>query len=552
MSTWDIIRDSTARSYDSLPYIIIREWQNKFDVASRCKDPEVANAALTAQYQPAEAYRFWRPFNTSTQLMSDLIPVYYCYHKKTGSVPRGRQTEFLENGSIISDGPLDKAYWKHLPVVRMSVGEFSGTPFPYSKFFGTLGAAQAEDSLARDLLTNATATSGGIVVAEDDSNTPPLQLGGGPKVLYFPKGSKKPEPLILQQSHPEHFKLRQTLSADRKQILGLDRLTAGEDIGTNLSGAAMALMTSTSVQNNSQEQANWGQFVQAVGNVVLAHIQHHMTEPRKIALAGRSREDLVITTQLSGTAVSGVDRLQVQLAPALQQTDAGKMELAQAALKQGWAKTPQQLQSVFDSGRLDALLEDGSNEQALIKEENESLSRGEEVKVMLGDDHALHIRLHRAVTSSITARQNKQVVDALQAHEQEHIRILQKTDPRILQLFQQPSLAAPPQAGPPPPSDATKLGVANLAVKQGWALTPSAAQQVFETGKIDAAQAAVNPAAAGNPPQGTNVAPQQQAQAAAPHMPTNPATGRPAGPVAGTSPPALAIQRGGAAAKPPV
>ncbi len=213
VSTWDIIRDSTARSYDSLPYIIIREWQNKFDVASRCKDPEVANAALTAQYQPAEAYRFWRPFNTSTQLMSDLIPVYYCYHKKTGSVPRGRQTEFLENGSIISDGPLDKAYWKHLPVVRMSVGEFSGTPFPYSKFFGTLGAAQAEDSLARDLLTNATATSGGIVVAEDDSNTPPLQLGGGPKVLYFPKGSKKPEPLILQQSHPEHFKLRQTWSS---------------------------------------------------------------------------------------------------------------------------------------------------------------------------------------------------------------------------------------------------------------------------------------------------------------------------------------------------
>src|SRR6185369_16071408 len=29
VSTWDIIRDPTARSYESLPYIIIREWQNK-------------------------------------------------------------------------------------------------------------------------------------------------------------------------------------------------------------------------------------------------------------------------------------------------------------------------------------------------------------------------------------------------------------------------------------------------------------------------------------------------------------------------------------------
>lgn len=541
ISTWDIIRDPTAKSYESLPYIIIREWQNKFDVAARCKNPKTAADALTSSYQPAETYRFWRPFNNIGSPQSDLIPIYYCYHKRTASVWQGRQTEFLENGSIISDGPLAKAYWKQLPVVRMSAGEYSGTPFPYSKFSGVLGCAQAADGLMRDLLTNATATSGGIIVAEDDSNTPPLQLGGGPKVLYFPKGAKKPEPLQLQQSNPESHALVKVCRGESQQILGLDNVTAGEKLDAGMSGAMAALLTSTSVQNNSQEQAGWGQFVQDIGNVTLAHVQHHMKEPRRVALAGKSRADLVTTAVLSGDAVSGVDRLQVQLAPALQQTTAGKMELGSTALKQGWAKTPQQLQSVFDTGRLDALLEDGSAELALIKSENESLAKGEDIPVMLGDNHALHLTGHRPVTANILARQDKKVIDALQKHEAAHLKILQTTDPKILQLFGQPSLAPAPPPQEEKPSEAVKLGAASLAVKAGWAPTPQQAQQVFETGKIDATNAGVNPAAGGNPPQGSQVTPQQQAQAAGPSLPKLP-NGSQAAPVAGTPPPALAIR----------
>lgn len=544
VSTWDIIRDATAKSYEALPYIIIREWQNRFDVAERCQAKgkwQTAMDALTAPYQPSEVYRFWRPFKTNNSITSDLIPVYYLYHKRTASVPTGRQTEFLDNGSIISDGPLDKAYWKQIPVVRMAVGEYSNTPFPYSKFFAVLGGAQAADGLARDLLTNATATSGGIIIAEDDSNTPPLQLGGGPKVIYKPKGAQDPRPLQLQQSHPEHFTLMKTLRGESQQILGLDNLTALGEVNANASGALAALMTSTSVQNNSQEQAEWGRFVQALGNVSLAHIQYHMKEPRKIALAGKSRADLIITTELSGDKVSGIDRLQVQLAPALQQTDAGKQEIANTALKEGWARTPQQLQSVYDTGRLDALTEDLSSELMLIKSENEALARGEQVPVMIGDDHLLHLKGHRPVTASVTARKDPNVVQALQAHEAQHLKILQTTDPKILQLFGQPSIASPPPQEPQP-SESVKLGAASLAVKSGWAATPQAAQQVFETGKIDAAQAAINPAAGGNPPPGSAVAPQQQAQQKAAALPKNPQTGQPTGPVAGTVSPSLAVK----------
>jgi hypothetical protein len=545
ISTWDIIRDPTAKSYEALKWVAVREWQDKFDVAAMCKDRDTANAALQSNFQPQETYRFWRPFNSTNSVPSNFIPVYYLYHMKTPSVPQGRQTVFLDNGAIISDEPLDKAYWELLPVVRIAVGEYSGTPFPYSKWFSTLGSQQASDSLARDLVTNATATSGGLIWAEDDADTPVPQLGGGPKVIVGAKGSKPPVPLMLQQSHPEHFNLRKTLMADMLQMMGLDRLTSGEDVGANLSGAAMALMASTSVQNNSQEQSVWGKFVQDIGNVTLAHIQCHMTEPRRIALAGNARAGLVKSTELSGDKVKGVDRIQVQLAPALQQTDAGKLQMAEMAIKEKWVRTPEEAQQVLDTGRLDALTQGLSNELMLVSAENEALSRGEDVPVMANDNHRLHLSIdggHPTVTASLTARRNKPTVDAVTKHMGQHIEFLQKTDPKILEMFGQPSLAQPPQAGPPPMADATKLGMTNLAVKAGWAPTPQAAEQVFKSGDLTAAQTAADPQAAANPAPGTGAPPQMAQHAKGPSMPLNPVTNQPAAPVAGVRPPGLAVK----------
>lgn len=556
ISTWDIIRDPTAKDFEASKWLIVREWQDRYDVEARCKlrgDLEGAAAALVAASQPTESWRTWRPFNQTQQLPSNFIPVYYAYHYRTPGVPDGLEVEFLEAGKVLGKSfrPLRKAYWKQIPIVRTAPDEYDDTPFPYSKFCAVLGMGQASDALMRDLLTNATATAAGLIWAEDDANTAIPQLGGGPKVLVGPKGSKPPQALELQQSHPEHFKLVGTMSEMRRGILGLDSVTAGQEVPAGWSGALAALVTSTSVQNNSQEQSKWGKFMQDIGNVTLAHIQHHMPTPRKIALAGRARADLVITTEISGPAVKDIERVECTLAPAIQQTDAGKMQMGETALAQKWAKTPQQLQAVFDTGRLDALTDDMSSELMLIRNENEALSRGEQVAVMVHDDHVLHIRDHRSVGASITARQNKGVVDALAAHMQGHVDALKNADPHLLELLGQPSFAQQTQ-GPPPPSDATKLGMVDKAMKLGGAPTPEAAQKVFDEAKIDAATGIVPaapgafgqpaPTAAQRAPVPGQPAPQQQAQAQAPKMPVNPATGQPAQPAAGAPPPGLAVK----------
>ena len=513
ISTWDIIRDPALRSFDSRKWLIVREWNDRFDVAAPFKDSADPKAqekyqACIASNSTAPVGAAWMPFKWTSQANNNQIPVYYLYCETTPSVPQGRQTRFLEDGTVLEDGPLDPAYVSEdgsciLPVVRTAAGEYAGTPWPYSKFSGVLGIGQARDGLKRDLLTNATATSGNVISCPEDqmdSGASVAFQSGGPQLIPRKPGAPNDLPVVLQlqQSHPEHFKLDQTLGNESQQILGLDQLTAGAEAAMPSSGALAALMTSTSVQNNSDEQSRWVKFKQDCGNVILRHIQKHMKVPKRIALAGKARSSLVTTTEIEGTAVQGIERVVCTIGAAMEQTDAGKYEIAKEAMEAGWVKTPEQFQEVRDTGRLDALSEDLSNELLLIRAENEALSKGEEVVVVLEDDHRLHIKRHRSVVSSLTARKDPSVVAAVAAHNDWHLRMLRETDPQLLELMGQQGMA--PQMPPGGPG-----------------------------------------APAGGPP-GMPKPPQAEQQAQAPSLPTNPTTGQKQTPAAGVPPPALAIK----------
>lgn len=505
--TWDVFREKAARSFEQQSIRIVREWQNKFDRAALCDTPEKAAKCRGAPGNTTVG-QSWAPLQERYESGSDIIPVYYLYAKRTPSVPAGRQTIFLEDGTVLEDGPLDEAYEHQLPVVRMSAGEYKGTPWPYSKYFACCGAGQARDALWAALLTNTTATAGTVISTEDDNVDAAAAfatLSGGPQVVTRPKGSKVPEVLDLSSKMtPDHFKLGGALGGEIQQIIGIDALTAGEEIGANLSGAAMVMMTSTSVQNNSQLQASWRDFVQAIGNVALKHIQHHMTEKKRIALAGNARASLVTTTELSGDSVDGIERVTCTIGSAMTQTDAGKYEIATTALKEGWAQTPEQFQTVLDTGRLDALTQDLSNELFLINAENEAMGNGEQVPVTPYENHVLHIKLHRAVLSSLTARRKVNVLQAVQRHMDEHVKALQTTDPAILEMLNQPVLQPGGAAAPPPP------GV-------------KAPKQLAGAG------------APGEPPPG----PPAPDGVPNPQAPKDPRSGQPAAPVAGVKPPAL-------------
>ena len=521
--TWDVFRDRSVKAWEQQSAFIIREWQNKYDRAALCDDEDEARreqkaARCKGASGVTQIGQSWAPLQERYESSGDTIPVYYLYAKRTPSVPAGRQTVFLEDGTVLEDGPLDEAYKDVLPVVRMSAGEYRGTPWPYTKYFACCGAAQATDALYAALTTNATAVSGPVLSVEQsavDAGAAMATLSGGPQMVPRPDGTQPPAWVAPSPAHPEHFNLIGKFRNEVQQIIGLDALTAGEEIGANLSGAAMVMMTSTSVQNNSQLQASWRDYVQAIGNVALKHIQHHMSEEKQIALAGNARASLVTTTTLSRDSVAGIERVTCTIGSAMTQTDAGKYEIATTALKEGWAQTPEQFQTVMDTGRLDALTQDLSNELLLVNAENEGLGKGEMVPVTPYDNHVLHLKLHRAVLASLTARRQVNVLRAVQQHMDAHVAALvaapQSMPPAVLEMLGIPVVAGGP--GAPPPSGPQPSG-----------------------GPPPELPANAPPGAGAKPPDGVPT----------PQAPKDPRSGRPAGPAAGVVPPAMDPQRAAA------
>lgn len=513
--TWHILRDPTAKSWDSLNWVVVREFQDKYDVAAVAPTPDIADKAKATSSMSTNGTSItsWQPWRQEEG--TDFIPVYYLYHKPTPAIPNGRQTVFLEDGSVLSDTVLDPAYHKHLPVVRMAAGEYDGTPFPYSEFTALGGLQQASDSLQVSLLTNATATAGTIISVEEDQDTSPLSFGGGPKILPRAKNTAEPKALQLQQSHPEHFNLNNTYQRLGAQILGIDTLTAGEKDGANLSGAAMTMLTSTAVQNNSQLQAKWAAFVQKVGMLTLIHIQKHMPTPRKVVLAGKANASFVTAT-LSSEAIGNIDRVRIDLGNSVQQQPAGRFELAQMLLKSGWTLSPQQIQMVIDTGRLDNLTQGATDEMLIINQENEALRKGDmDVRALIYDDHALHIQEHRQVTNSLNARKDPKIIDAVSKHIQEHLVELNNLPPQLAALLKdtggQPNAMPSPGQPPTPPQVNQAMG--------GPIPRPTVGPPALPP----------NPLAnqKGGPPPGTP-----------------PALVRPSGPVAGVIPSSLAIKPG--------
>jgi hypothetical protein len=102
-------------------------------------------------------------------------------------------------------------------------------------------------------------------------------------------------------------------------------------------------------------------------------------------------------------------------------------------LTMGLVKTPEQMQQVIDTGRLDPITRASHEEYLLILRENEMLARGEPPPTMLGDKHLLHGAEHTVVIANPAARQNPAVVQALHAHLVEHYSLLFNVPPELVE-----------------------------------------------------------------------------------------------------------------------
>ena len=149
--------------------------------------------------------------------------------------------------------------------------------------------------------------------------------------------------------------------------------------------------------------------------------------------------------------INSISRVVVDVGNALMNSTAGRAQVAENLLQMGVIKSPEKYLMVLNTGNLDYLIEGELNELDTIKSENEAILRNEDVIAVITDDHALHIREHKAVIADPVLRKDPELVQRALAHMQEHIELLRTVDPGLLAVTSQQPLAPiqppmPPQA----------------------------------------------------------------------------------------------------------
>lgn len=129
-------------------------------------------------------------------------------------------------------------------------------------------------------------------------------------------------------------------------------------------------------------------------------------------------------------------------------TTAGKLQLAEQMMQYGVIKNAEDILSVMETGRLDVMTDESYREQMLIREENEALAEGREVRVLGIDRHIEHINHHKTLLADPRLRLDDELTARVLQHIQEHINELRNFDPGLLQLIGQQPLG--PVGGTPP------------------------------------------------------------------------------------------------------
>ena len=468
LSPFDVVFDPNKEDVKDLDWVITRTWKNKYDIAK--KYPELADKIKKLQVKN-QLERF-KLLGTKYDKTVD-IPVYEFYHRRSESMPDGRYLLYLDDNIVLSDAPMP---YRDLPVYRISSSDILGTPYGYAPMFDLLPIQDAVNSLYSTVLTNQNAFGVQSILSPRGADINAQQLSGGLNFIEYNAQAGKVEPLQLTNTPKEIFDFMRMLIGDMETISGVNSVARGNPEASLKSGNALALIQSQSLQFISGLQQQYVHMIEDVGTGLVNMLKDFATVPRVAAIVGKNNKSEM--REFTGEDISTVNRVLVDVGNALSQTTAGRVQMAEQMLQMyGDKLPPEQYISVMETGKLQHLTSGISDQLSLISAENERLADGDiEVVAIATDDHSLHIREHRNVLSDPELRQDGDLVQRVLGHIQEHISLLQETDPNLLAFLQQqpigppagsavsPENAAPGQPGPgqpgmpPSPQEAAQFG----------------------------------------------------------------------------------------------
>ena len=445
-SVTDVVFDSTKETSDA-DWVIVRSWQNKFNLAAKYPEHKDAILKLQTKSQMYKSRIAGYQYDETTD-----IPVYEFFHKESEAMPEGRYLLYLSADLALLDSPMP---YSELPVYRISPSDILGTPYGYTPMFDLLPLQDLLNSLYSIVATNQNAFGVQSIAVADTSNITVSSLMSGLNIVKYQPNASIPNgglPHVLQltATPKEIFDQMDRIKGDMETISGINAVVRGDAPANLESGAALALVQSQALQFMSGLQQSYVQLVESVGTGLIKMLQVFAQAPRLVAIVGENNKTEM--KEFSGQEVSEISRVFVTVGNSFASTPAGRMTIAEQLMKMKPEEfTVDQYISIINTGQLSNMTENSNSEMMLAKEENRALIRGEKPPIALvTDSHWMHIKEHKAVIADPELRYDSELTQRTLDHINEHLEYLRTGDPDLLLgLGQQPlSMQNPAATGP--------------------------------------------------------------------------------------------------------
>lgn len=485
---YNVARDSDL-SVEKHRWHIISILDNRFDLAA--KFPEFAEGILKAPQDGVEQLEI------QDRDGEDNVYMHVVIHDRTPAVPNGRYS-FIIGDMLVGD--MKDEQGKHTlpypdyPVDRMTPEDVIDGPTGYCPSNDVMAMEQVTDALHSTVVTNNIAFGTQNIVGPDLSGVKIVEAAKG--MRYFqvpPEHTDKIKPLQLTQSAPETFGYIDKLSAKKEAMMGNVGGTLQAQAMQGASGSSMVLIQAQGVQANSGTQKSYLNWISRVMTKGIGVLRVYADTERVVRITGKSKARGLKEFKYSGKDLDSISSVVYEMVNPISQTVGGKLQMAQDLISNGQITNPRQYLTVAQTGELDALTEPDEDMNLLILEENEWLSEGKEVAVVVTENHAEHIRGHMSVLASPEAKSDAAIVEKVLAHIQDHMNQWQNasiSNPMILLATGQQPLPPPQPMGMPgmPP------GAPPSGAPAGSTGAPQAPNQQLEASQPSQPQMPQNPA----------------------------------------------------------
>ena len=444
-SPWDVIRDIHLSSPENECWYILREEVSKVDLAVMY--PHFEEEIMKESSAQSMKQRHVYPCLSEN---GDLIFKYTLFHKRTPAVPQGRMMSFINDRIALEDGPLPEEY-DSIPVYRIASEELYGSPWGYSRAYDLLPVCDSINRLYSALLTNNLTFAVQNLLIPDDGSYNPATNYGGLNVIKWnaEKGAAyKPEALQLTASSKETYQFLNILEQVAGTLMGVNEVVRGNPdlvLKGNASGAAMALLSTNSIQFNSDIDKAHKRLAERVGTAIiklLAAKAYDMRDGMSYSMSGK-----LFKKRFNRESLSQINKVVVKIGNPLTQSTAGKIQIADSLLQQGLITNKQEYMNLVQTGNLESIYESAESQISLIKEENDMLLQGQPIPpAYWSEDHVSHILEHQVVISNLAAKMNQAVLMHTSQHIQGHMDFLAGNkvhgplNPIIAKLNNQPIL----------------------------------------------------------------------------------------------------------------